>query len=98
MGAKAADTLTEYGLHSVGDVADIPQLTLQRLLGARAGRALHEPARGPRHHDVDPTPAPASISAEHLFARDELDPSQHRRALIALSDQLGAGPIGLWDL
>ncbi|MGW6521934.1 hypothetical protein [Streptomyces sp. NPDC054962] len=48
VGAKAADTLTEYGLHSVGDV---PQLTLQRLLGARAGRARHERARGPRHHD-----------------------------------------------
>ncbi|MFD7935356.1 hypothetical protein ACFV4T_12640 [Streptomyces sp. NPDC059755] len=40
---------------------------------------------------VDPTPAPASISAEHRFARDALDPAQHWSALLALSDQLGAG-------
>ncbi|MCX4459914.1 hypothetical protein OG585_45185 [Streptomyces sp. NBC_01340] len=30
VGAKAAATLAEYGLHTVGDVADVPQLTLQR--------------------------------------------------------------------
>ncbi|MFF3208934.1 hypothetical protein [Streptomyces sp. NPDC002962] len=90
VGAKAAATLTEYGLHSVGDVADVPQLTLQRLLGARAGRALHERACGRDTTIVDPAPTPASVSAEHRFTRDELDPAQHRRALIALSDQLGA--------
>jgi DNA polymerase-4 len=46
VGAKTAATLAEYGLHTVGDVADVPQSTLQRLLGARAGRALHEHAHG----------------------------------------------------
>ncbi|WP_436849690.1 DNA polymerase thumb domain-containing protein [Streptomyces avermitilis] len=44
MGAKTAATLAEYGLHTVGDVADVPQLTLQRVLGARVGRALHDRA------------------------------------------------------
>ncbi|MFF4307908.1 hypothetical protein [Streptomyces sp. NPDC001601] len=48
-----------------------------------------------RSHDrdgqaVDTTPAPASISAEHRFPRDELDPAEHRRALLALADDLGA--------
>ncbi|MFF1442551.1 hypothetical protein [Streptomyces sp. NPDC058295] len=90
VGAKAAATLAEYGLHTVGDIADVPQLTLQRLLSARAGRALHERARGRDTTTVDPTPAPASISVEHRFTRDELDPAQHRRALLALGDQLGA--------
>ncbi|WP_442819052.1 DNA polymerase thumb domain-containing protein [Streptomyces sp. NBC_01235] len=37
-GGKTAALLGEYGLHTVGDVADVPQHTLQRLLGARAGR------------------------------------------------------------
>jgi DNA polymerase-4 len=46
LGAKIPATLGEYGLHTVGDVADIPQLTLQRLLSARGGRALHEHAQG----------------------------------------------------
>lgn len=90
VGAKAAATLAEYGLHTVGDVADVPQLTLQRLLGARVGRTLHERAHGIDTQAVDPAPAPASISAEHRFPRDELDPAEHRRALLALADDLGA--------
>lgn len=90
IGAKAAATLAEYGLHTVGDVADVPQATLQRLLGARAGRTLHERSHGRDIQVVDPAPAPASVSAEHRFPRDELDPAEHRRALLALADDLGA--------
>ncbi|WP_069764885.1 hypothetical protein [Streptomyces sp. LUP47B] len=90
VGTKTAATLAEYGLHTVGDVADVPQHTLQRLLGARAGRALHEHAHGHDTQVVDPTPAPASLSTEHRFARDELDPAAHRRTLLALADDLGA--------
>ncbi|MFD4413202.1 hypothetical protein [Streptomyces sp. NPDC058476] len=90
VGAKTSAMLGEYGLHTVGDVADVPQLTLQRLLGARAGRALHEHAQGRDTQVVDPTPTPASISTEHHFARDELDPAAHRRVLLALADDLGA--------
>ncbi|MFH9968539.1 DNA polymerase thumb domain-containing protein [Streptomyces mirabilis] len=90
VGGKTAALLGEYGLHTVGDVADVPQHTLQRLLGARAGRALHEHARGRDTTVVDPTPAPASLSTEHRFSRDELDPAAHRRILLALADDLGA--------
>ncbi|WP_330309874.1 MULTISPECIES: DNA polymerase thumb domain-containing protein [unclassified Streptomyces] len=93
VGARTAATLTEHGLHTVGDVADVPAVTLQRLLGARPGRTLHERAHGHDTSVVDPAPAPApapaSISAEHAFPRDELDPAQHRRALLALADDLG---------
>ncbi|MFE9769462.1 hypothetical protein ACFYPC_33920 [Streptomyces sp. NPDC005808] len=90
VGAKTVAMLAEYGLHTIGDVADVPQLTLQRILGARGGRTLHERAQGRDPQIVDPTPTPASISAEHHFGRDELDPAQHRRALLALADDLGA--------
>lgn len=89
VGARTAATLAEYGLHTVGDVADVPQLTLQRLLGARAGRTLHEHAQGRGAQIVDPTPTPASIITEHHFVRDELDPAGHRRALLTLADDLG---------
>ncbi|MGW6525849.1 DNA polymerase Y family protein [Streptomyces sp. NPDC054962] len=90
VGARAAATLSEYGLHTVGDVADVPQLTLQRLLGARPGRTLHERAHGHGTDVVDPTPTPASMRSEHRFDRDVLDAAQHRRALLALADDLGA--------
>ncbi|MFJ2397300.1 DNA polymerase thumb domain-containing protein [Streptomyces sp. NPDC087843] len=89
VGSKMAATLTSYGLHRVGDVADLPPATLQRLLGARAGRTLHERALGHDTTIVDPTPTAASISTEHRFTHDELDPAQHRRALLALADDLG---------
>ncbi|MFE1840573.1 DNA polymerase Y family protein [Streptomyces sviceus] len=90
VGGKTARLLGEYGLHTGGDVADVPQHTLQRLLGARAGRALHEHAHGRDTTVVDPTPAPASLSSEHRFPQDELDPAAHRRTLLALADDLGA--------
>jgi DNA polymerase-4 len=90
VGAKTATMLGEYGLHTVGDVVKVPELTLQRLLGARAGRALHEHARGRDSQVVDPTSTAASISTEHRFVRDELDPAEHRRALLALANDLGA--------
>ena len=54
VGARTAAMLTEYGLHTAGDVADVPALTLQRLLGARAGRTLHERAHGRDTTTVDP--------------------------------------------
>ncbi|MFH9826604.1 DNA polymerase thumb domain-containing protein [Streptomyces bobili] len=56
VGAKTAVTLTEYGLHTVGDVGDVSQHTLQRLLGARAGRTLHDRTHGHDTTIVDPTP------------------------------------------
>ncbi|WP_393101048.1 hypothetical protein [Streptomyces sp. LN325] len=89
VGSKMAATLTSYGLHRVGDVADLPSATLQRLLGARAGRTLHERALGRDATIVDPAPTAASISTENRFTRDELDPAQHRRVLLALADDLG---------
>ncbi|MEU7340374.1 hypothetical protein [Streptomyces sp. NPDC007074] len=89
VGSKTAATLTSYGLHRVGDVADLPPATLQRLLGARAGRTLHERALGHDSTTVDPSLTPASISTEHRFTRDELDPAAHRRVLLALADDLG---------
>lgn len=89
VGAKTAVLLGDYGLHTVGDVADVPQPTLQRLLGARAGRTLHERAHGHDTAVVNPSATPVSLSVEHRFARDELAPTAQRRALLALADELG---------
>jgi nucleotidyltransferase/DNA polymerase involved in DNA repair len=90
VGGTTATLLSEYGLHTVGNVADVPQHTLQRLIGARASRALHKHAHNHDTTVVDPSPALASLSTEHRFARDELDPAAHRRTLLALADDLGA--------
>lgn len=90
IGPAAARALCSYGLDSVGRIAAAPPATLQRILGAKAGRRVHERARG-----IDPTPvtpnAPArSMASEHRFAHDELDEERRRRALLSLADELGS--------
>ncbi|MBO8185552.1 DNA polymerase Y family protein [Streptomyces spirodelae] len=89
VGPATARALCGYGLDSVGRLAAAPLATLQRILGAAAGRRLHERARGIDPTPVTPTAPPRSASAEHLFERDELDAGRRRGALLTLADDLG---------
>ncbi|MDW4906266.1 ImpB/MucB/SamB family protein [Streptomyces sp. ADMS] len=89
IGRATADTLNRYGLHTIGQIADIPAATLQRLLGVGSARLLAERSRG-----HDPRPVTPSEPAEHLVAdlvleRDCLDPAQHHRVVLALADRIG---------
>ncbi|MDG9684352.1 hypothetical protein QC334_16725 [Streptomyces sp. DH18] len=89
VGPTTARLLIQHGVHTVGDLAGLPLATVQRLLGARTGRTLHDRAHGHDHRPVVTEPVARSTSAEHRFNRDELDPAQHRRALLDLAGQLG---------
>ncbi|MFD5079640.1 helix-hairpin-helix domain-containing protein [Streptomyces sp. NPDC058371] len=90
VGPATARTLAHHGLETVGDIARTPLATLQRLLGAAAGRQLHEHAHAHDPRTVVPHSLPKTTSVSHGFDRDELDPDQHHRALLALTHQLGA--------
>ncbi|MFJ7780249.1 DinB/UmuC family translesion DNA polymerase [Streptomyces yangpuensis] len=90
VGPKAARTLCSYGLDSVGRVAAAPPAALRRILGARLGREVHERALGIDRTPVRPGAAARALAAERLFDRDELDPVRHRRALLSLTEELGA--------
>ncbi|MEU5417881.1 hypothetical protein [Streptomyces sp. NPDC020667] len=90
VGPATATTLTKHGLHTIGDLADAPLPALTRLLGTATGRSLHARAHGHDPRPVQPRPAPKSLSREHHFPADCLDPYQHRRALLDLAHQLGA--------
>ncbi|GAA2981202.1 DNA polymerase Y family protein [Streptomyces fulvorobeus] len=89
VGAATARTLCGYGLDSVGRIAAAPLATLQRITGVRNGRELWERANGIDRTRVVPNAAARSVAAERSFPRDELDPEQHRRALLSLTEELG---------
>lgn len=90
VGAATARTLGEYGLDTLGRVAAAPLSTLQRLVGAKAGRELREKASGIDRGRVVPNAVSRSLAAERPFERDELDPDRHRRALLSAAGELGA--------
>ncbi|NUO42977.1 MAG: hypothetical protein HOV82_13140 [Streptomyces sp.] len=90
VGTATARTLCEYGLDTLGRVAAAPLSTLQRLVGAKAGRELHEKAGGVDRGRVVPNGVSRSLATERPFTRDELDPDRHRRALLAAAGELGA--------
>lgn len=89
VGPRTARTLCSYGLDSIGRIAGAPLATLQRIVGARAGRELQERARGIDRTKVVPNAAARSIASERTFSRDELDRERHRGALLSITDELG---------
>ncbi|QOV39346.1 hypothetical protein IM697_13715 [Streptomyces ferrugineus] len=90
VGAATARTLCEYGLDTLGLVAAAPLSTLQRLIGAKAGRELREKASGIDRGRVVPNGVSRSLATERPFTRDELDSDRHRRALLSAAEELGA--------
>ncbi|WP_020117834.1 DNA polymerase thumb domain-containing protein [Streptomyces canus] len=90
VGAATARVLCEYGLDTLGRVAAAPLSTLQRLVGAKAARELHEKANGVDRGRVVPNGVSRSLATERPFIRDELDPDQHRRALLSAAEELGS--------
>ncbi|UUU34999.1 hypothetical protein JIX56_36925 [Streptomyces sp. CA-210063] len=90
VGTATARTLCEYGLDTLGGVAGAPLSTLQRLVGARTGRELHEKANGVDRGRVVPNAVACSLATEQPFPHDELNPDRHRRALLAGTEELGS--------
>ncbi|MEU6668943.1 hypothetical protein [Streptomyces sp. NPDC046727] len=90
VGTATARTLDEYGLDTLGRVAAAPLSTLQRLIGARAGRELREKASGVDRGRVVPNAVSRSLMTERAFGIDELDPGRHRRELLSAAEEIGA--------
>ncbi|MFF3214190.1 hypothetical protein ACFYYB_26385 [Streptomyces sp. NPDC002886] len=89
VGPATATKLRSYGLHTIGDLADAPLPALTRIFGAATGRSLHAHAHGHDLRTVQPQPIAKSMSTERDFDHDVLDPVEHRRALLAVAEELG---------
>jgi DNA polymerase-4 len=92
IGPQQAGSLSRFGLHTIGALADTPLATVQRILGGRAGRTLHDRARGIDPRPVIPAGLPASITEQRLLDHDVLDPDRLRTELldaaVAVGDRL----------
>ncbi|WP_327322590.1 ImpB/MucB/SamB family protein [Streptomyces sp. NBC_01210] len=89
IGRATAETLSRYGLHTIGQIIDMPPATLQRLFGAGPARLLAERARGHDPRPVIPLEPAAHLIADLVLERDCLDPAQHHRAVLGLAYQIG---------
>ena len=90
VGPALERSLVRYGIATVGDLAALPLVTVQRIAGASTGRLLHERARGTDRRTVTPAGPPATITSARRFERDVLDPAEVRRALLGAATDLGA--------
>jgi DNA polymerase-4 len=89
VGRTTAGTLGGYGLHTIGQVAVTPAVTLQRILGAVPARQLAERVRGHDPRPVTPQAPAARMTADLVLDRDCLDPAHHHRAVLGLAEDLG---------
>ncbi len=70
VGEATHAALERLGVHTVGDLAEVPPATLRKHLGQAAGSHLHELAWGRDHRPVVPESAAKSISVEETYERD----------------------------
>jgi DNA polymerase IV len=87
VGPKTAARLTELGIHTVGDVARLPEALLVRQFG-QAGREMLQHARGIDDRQVTTDRTARSISSETTFDQDVTDPATLDKTLRAQSEEV----------
>ncbi len=85
VGEKTATALAEFGVHTIGDLAALPDDLLLRRFG-RQGPVLAQRAHGIDAAPVSTAEPARSVSHEHTFDVDTADPETLERTLLALSE------------
>lgn len=99
VGRVTEQSLTRLGLHTVGDVAEMPRDALERAVGPALAERLLRLANGIDPRDVSIHRAEKSVGHEITFGHDLSDPAELRRALLDLSGNVAvrlrrAGMVG----
>ena len=82
VGKKTEERLIAYGIHTIGDLAQLSVGQLTRLVGQKFATQLHENANGRDDSPVETEVQEAkSYSAERTFPKDLSDPKDIDRAL-----------------
>lgn len=90
VGPRTSERLEAIGIRTVRDLAEAPPEELERAFGPRLGRSLGERARGRDDRPVVTERTPKSESRETTFPVDVSDPTELRRTLERLADQVCA--------
>jgi DNA polymerase-4 len=85
VGEKSAAALREYGVRTIGDLADLPEDLLVRRFGKHGGALAHR-ARGIDDDPVGGREAAKSIGHEHTFDVDTSDREVIERTLLGMSE------------
>lgn len=88
VGRQTARKLSLLGIRKTGTLSQVPVDLLEREFG-RPGRELHRRANGIDHRPVVPHTDRKSLSAEHTFQTDTLDPEVLHRCVRDLAMRLG---------
>ncbi len=90
VGPKTLAKLERIGVHTIAEVAALPDGTLEATLGTAHGRHLRELSRNIDPRPIERTRDAKSIGNEETFAHDILTRDRADRELLALSDRVGA--------
>ncbi|WGD38444.1 DNA polymerase IV [Lysinibacter sp. HNR] len=90
VGTVTNENLRRLGIHTIGELAQIPLHALQSALGEVSAQHLHDLARGHDARSVQSTREEKSISSELTFEYDVADPEVIRQKLLQLSLRVAA--------
>jgi nucleotidyltransferase/DNA polymerase involved in DNA repair len=89
VGPKTAARLRDRGMHSVGDVARLPESALRLAVGAGMAAHLRALAHGLDDRPVEPARDAKSLSEERTYDTDLQRPDDIDRALLQRAEGLG---------
>jgi DNA polymerase IV len=88
VGAITAEKLHRFGVHTVGELADLEAATAERILGRAAGAHLHALARLRDPRPVDATRRRSSIGSQRALGRSARSPGELEVIVTQIVDRL----------
>ncbi len=86
-GKKTVERLNGLGIHTIGDLQNLPEEVLKKKFG-KMGRHFYLISRGIDDRNVVPDHGVKSVSNEMTFFEDVLDPEIIRRTLLRLAEKV----------
>jgi DNA polymerase-4 len=90
VGPATGRRLERLGVHTVGDLARIPENVLVSALGRAQGRHLHALAWNRDDRAVEPEHVLKSVGHEETFATDVVDRADLEQHVLRMADRVGA--------